>query len=174
MTQTETIVRLLKSALAGEAGIGCDYDFDQIGHCDVPVTIDDILINFWIRDSLRRVSDVTFPDGATIDSRELTAERWLPPRDEFGDWYHHMNGFECATVDDMIAESDRQYEELRAANAANDDSAAALVRVCESYDRYIDAHRRIMDGFNPFSYLSQEEQTRFEELLKKQKPGAAA
>jgi hypothetical protein len=165
MTKTETIIRLLKAALAGQAKVLIDYDFSQMRHCLVPVTIGGVVMTFWMRDTLRRVSGVSFPDGLTLDCSQLTAERWLPPRDEFSDWYRSMNGFEYASVEEMIVEAARQREKLRAANEANDKSAGSWVRLVQAYDSYLDAEARIVDGFNPYYYLTADEQAQFEELL---------
>lgn len=55
MTKTETIVRLLKSALAGTADVSIAGKFETIVHQYVHVTIDGVLLIFWKRSELRRI-----------------------------------------------------------------------------------------------------------------------
>jgi hypothetical protein len=121
----------MKKALAGRTRVKLVYDLEPMGHCYVPVYIDDVLVTFWMRNSLRRVSQVTFPDGVTVEFSKPPEVRWLPPREEFSDWYRFMNGFEHASTEEMISEAASQYEKLRAANQANDRSVEALINVAQ-------------------------------------------
>lgn len=173
ITKTETIVKLLKSALAGTSDISIDGKFDRLWHQYVLVTIDGVRLKFWMRNELRRIEEATFSDGAMIDTDGFEAEHWVPPREEFSEWHEMMGGLENANQEDLIASMKKAGIELPAARKAFEktdtnqtDYATASAHFSRCFNEANYAWERF-DAFEPFHYLPESEQEKFEEILKK-------
>lgn len=173
MTKTETIVRLLKSALAGTADVSISRNFEATVHQYVHVTIDGTLLIFWKRSELRRIEEAKFPDGVIIDTDVFEAEHWIPPREEFPAWHKMMGGLENASQETLLAAEKTADAELTAARSAlekTDEQHADYVDVYDifyqRFKNWSDASERF-GAYEPYHYLSPNEQDEFEEMLKK-------
>jgi hypothetical protein len=173
MTKTEAIVRILKSALAGTSNVSINGKFEEFFHSPVPIKIDGNLITFWKRTALRRIQQVTFEDGTTIDTEGFEAERWVPPKAEFPDWHEMMNVFENASDEELEAALKNAGAALTAAietrEKTDEQHPADYKHALENFNR-CNLERSFaferMHAYEPFHYLSDSDQDRLEEILK--------
>jgi hypothetical protein len=173
MTKTETLVRLLQSALAGTSDISIDGNYEAMWHQHVLVTIDGVRLRFWMRTDLRRIEEVVFPDVSTIDTDGFEQEHWIPPCEEFPEWHQMMAGLENASQEELLAAMKNADIELAAAREAFEktdqnqaDYATASAHFFQCISEKDHAWERF-DAFEPYHYLSELDQDRFEAMLKK-------
>ena len=164
MNPTEKIVALMRGALNGTVIVRTFFDINQQCFTEVPVDIADVRVIFKMRIALTRIVTAEI-DGAVLNLDDFDRAAWIPPRqDAYAEWWALMDGYTERTMDELIDDFNASLTRMKSFDPEDRSPAKS-----KAVDAFVDSFNRGY-AYQPFAYLSYDEQTAFEDLLKRTPP----